>query len=141
MQITTATRTVEIYANNEAGITYRNVKDGKATGPVRSADRATAKAGSVGREIMDALDAQAAEAEVTKAVAPVAAQVEIAATKAVAEGAEIEVAGRQGLVTGVYPAVPGERARGWAGVTWTTAEDGTSRPSYGFVFLDQLTLV
>lgn len=145
MQITTATRTVEIYANNEAGITYRNVKDGKATGPVRSADRATAKAGSVGREIMDALDALAAEAEVTETVTetvtPVAAQVEIAATETVTEGAEIEVAGRKGLVTGVYPAVPGERARGWAAVTWTTAEGGTSRPSYGFVFLDQLALV
>lgn len=83
MQITTATgRTVEIYMNNEAGITYRNVKDGKATGAVRSADRATAKKGSVGRGIMDAIDAQAAaQDEVATEVA------EIAETPAKAEAA------------------------------------------------------
>lgn len=87
MQITTATRTVEIYANTEAGITYRNTKDGVAHGPVRTANRATAKAGSVGREILDAIDAQVAAeievaetvteapaAEVTETVAPVATQ-------------------------------------------------------------------
>lgn len=87
MQITTATgRTVEIYMNNEAGITYRNVKDGKATGAVRSADRATAKKGSVGREIMDAIDAQAAaQDEVADQVATEVA--EIAETPVKAEAA------------------------------------------------------
>lgn len=71
MQITTATgRTVQVYMNNDNGITYRNVKDGAAYGPMRSADRATAKAGSVGREILNAIDAQAA-VEVAETVAPV----------------------------------------------------------------------
>lgn len=71
MQITTATRTVEIYANTEAGITYRNTKDGVAYGPVRTANRATAKAGSVGREILDAIDAITAEEEAAeRAAAP-----------------------------------------------------------------------
>lgn len=88
MQITTATRTVEIYANTEAGVTYRNTKDGVAYGPVRTANRATAKAGSVGREILDAIDAITAEEEaaeraaapaevvatITETVAPVATQ-------------------------------------------------------------------
>lgn len=137
MQITTATRTVEIYANTEAGITYRNVKDGAAYGPVRTADRATAKAGSVGREILDALDAAAEVTEtVATEVAPVATE-----TVEITEGTEIEVAGRKGLVTAVWTAAESRSGRGWAGVTWFTAEDGSVRPSYGFAWLDQVTVV
>ena len=88
MQITTATRTVEIYANTEAGVTYRNTKDGAAYGPVRTANRATAKAGSVGREILDAIDAITAEEEAAeRAAAPaevVATITETVATQTVA---------------------------------------------------------
>lgn len=144
MQVTTATRTVEIYMNNADGITYRNVKDGQSYGPVRCASRATAKAGSVGREILDAIDA-AAEAEVeivtetvevaTETVAPVATEVEIA------EGAEIEVAGRRGQVTKVLPAEQTVSGRAWAAVTWETTSAGVRRPSYGVVYLDQLARV
>jgi len=80
MQITTATRTVEIYANNEALVTYRNVKDGAAYGPVRTA-KADAKAGSVGREVFDAARAavevtevEVTEVEVTEVAAPAGRQ-------------------------------------------------------------------
>ena len=78
MQITTATRTVEIYANNEALVTYRNVKDGAAYGPVRTA-KADAKAGSVGREVFDAARAavEVTEVEVTEVAAPAGRQYSI----------------------------------------------------------------
>lgn len=139
MQITTATRTVEIYANTEAGVTYRNTKDGVAYGPVRTANRATAKAGSVGREILDAIDAITAEEEAAeRAAAP--AEVVATITETVAEGSEVEVAGRKGRVTRVVTADQAWSGRGWVAVTWTTTEAGAPSPSYGFAYLDQVTV-
>ena len=155
MQITTTTgRTVEIYANTEAGITYRNVKDGKAYGATRSADRATAKAGSVGREILDALDAQAATevAEVApvtgttpaaKVATPVATPVATEAPAPAKGTAVFKADGRWGTVldgvvmTGRRKGHPGFGRR-YVSVLWTTAENGAPRPSYGFVYLDEI---
>lgn len=147
MQITTATRTVEIYMNNETGVTYRNTKDGVAYGPVRTANRATAKAGSVGAEILAALDAAEAEAEtvaaevtetveIAETVAPVAAEV-----IEIAEGAEVTVAGRLGRVTHIVPAERSRNGHAWAGVLWTTREDGAAGPSHGFAYLDEMSRV
>lgn len=150
MQITTATRTVEIYMNNETGVTYRNTKDGVAYGPVRTANRATAKAGSVGAEILAAIDAAEAETVAAEVIETVAAEViEIAETVApvaaevieIAEGAEVTVAGRLGRVTHIVPAERSRNGHAWAGVLWTTREDGAAGPSHGFAYLDEMSRV
>ena len=66
MLLTTPTgRTVQIQADTDAYITYRNVKDGAACGPTRTANRESARAGSVGREILDALSEHKAAEAVT----------------------------------------------------------------------------
>ena len=164
MQITTATgRTVQVYMNNDNGITYRNVKDGAAYGPMRSADRATAKKGSVGREIMDAIDTQAATevaetvapatpatpaaVEVAEAVAPAAPAAAATEAPAPAKGTAVFKAdGRWGTVldgvvmTGRRKGHPGFGRR-YVSVLWTTAENGAPRPSYGFVYLDEVVRI
>lgn len=97
MQVTTATRTVEIYANNESYVTYRNTKDGKAYGPVRTAS-VDSKAGSVGREVFDAARAAvapAAQEEVVEVVIPAAEVAEVVTET-------VRPAGRNYSVTAQY---------------------------------------
>lgn len=95
--ITTATgRTVSIICDIEGGVSYRNMKDGAEYGPCRWINRSTVKAGSVGREILDAIEAAAetaatqveTEAEVAETVAT---QVETEAAEVPATQAEVTV--------------------------------------------------
>lgn len=143
MIITTATRTVEIQANTNAYVTYRNVKDGVPYGPSRTA-QATAKAGSVGREVYDAayaartaavevVEVEATEVEVVEVEA---AEVEVVATakvEVITAGTEIQVAGRKGIVSETY------EGRDWVGVVWDDTASAGGR-SYGFAYLSQITL-
>lgn len=133
MIITTATRTVEIQANTNAYVTYRNVKDGVPYGPSRTA-QATAKAGSVGREVYDA--AYAARTAAVEVVEVEAAEVEVVATakvEVITAGTEIQVAGRKGIVSETY------EGRDWVGVVWDDTASAGGR-SYGFAYLSQITL-
>jgi hypothetical protein len=117
MQITTNTgRTVEIYMNNESGVTYRNTKNGAAFGPLRSADRATAKAGSVGREILDTIDAQAAAEVEVEAPAAEVAPVETVEAPA-AEVAPVETVEAAAQVETFAPYTEAEIAEALAGMS------------------------